>query len=200
MLSESGEVVGQHRFRTLLRRVAAGESAATEALISEYGSHILRAVRRRMNQGVREQFESQDFEQAVWASFFGHISVVERIDNETHLAAFLMRMASNKVIDAGRKAQVRPVQNATPGEMGNVVTDNRRRISQPTPSQFAVAKEQWGHMVKDEDDRHLRVLKLKRAGATQVEIAAAIGVSERHIRRILSRISQKAPSDTESAT
>ncbi|MEO2012996.1 MAG: sigma-70 family RNA polymerase sigma factor [Fuerstiella sp.] len=200
MLSESGEVVGQHRFRTLLRRVAAGESAATETLISEYGRHILRAVRRRMNQGVRDQFDSQDFEQAVWASFFGHISVVERIDSETHLAAFLMRMASNKVIDAGRRAQVRPVQNATHDEMGDVVTDHRRRISQPTPSQFAVAKEQWGHIAKDEDDRHLRVLKLKRAGATQVEIAAAMGISERHIRRILSRISQKASSDTEAAT
>jgi DNA-binding transcriptional regulator LsrR (DeoR family) len=63
-----------------------------------------------------------------------------------------------------------------------------------------VAREQWGHIVKGEDDRHLRVLKLKRAGATQVEIAAAMGVSERHVRRMLSRISQKRLSDTESAS
>ena len=151
-----------------------------------------------MNQGVRDQFDSQDFEQAVWASFFGHLSVVERFDSENHLAAFLIRMASNKVIDAGRRAQVRPAQNASHGDVRDVVTDHRRRVSQPTPSQFAVAREQWGHIVKGEDDRHLRVLKLKRAGATQVEIAAAMGVSERHVRRMLSRISQKRLSDTES--
>jgi len=200
MLGESGELTGQSGFRALLKRVVDGESAATETLISEYGRHILRAVRRRMNQGVRDQYDSQDFEQAVWASFFGHISVVERMDSEYHLAAFLMRMASNKVIDAGRRAQVRAAHIASHGEIRSVVTDHRRRISHPTPSQFAVAKEQWGHIVKDEDDRHLRVLKLKRAGATQVEIAAAVGVSERHVRRILSRISQKRPGDTESAT
>ncbi|MDG1897386.1 MAG: hypothetical protein P8J37_21020 [Fuerstiella sp.] len=85
-----------------------------------------------MNQGVREQFDSHDFEQAVWASFFGHISVVERMDNENHLAAFLTRMASNKVIDAGRRAPVRPAQNGAHGEIRDVVTDHRRRISQPT--------------------------------------------------------------------
>ncbi|MCP4172012.1 MAG: sigma-70 family RNA polymerase sigma factor [Fuerstiella sp.] len=200
MLGESGELTGQGRFRALLKRVAAGDAAATETLISEYGRHILRAVRRRMNQGVRDQFDSQDFEQAVWASFFGHLSVVERFDSENHLAAFLIRMASNKVIDAGRRAQVRPAQNASHGDVRDVVTDHRRRVSQPTPSQFAVAREQWGHIVKGEDDRHLRVLKLKRAGATQVEIAAAMGVSERHVRRMLSRISQKRLSDTESAS
>jgi hypothetical protein len=41
MLSESGKVTGQSRFQALLKRVAAGESAATEMLISEYGRHIL---------------------------------------------------------------------------------------------------------------------------------------------------------------
>ena len=50
MLGESSELTGQSRFRALLKRVADGESAATETLISEYGRHILRAVRRRMNQ------------------------------------------------------------------------------------------------------------------------------------------------------
>jgi len=200
MCSQPTESGLQSRFRDLLRRVADGDQTASEQIVKEYGSHILRAVRRRMNQSIRDRFDSEDFAQAVWASFFGHLSVVERIGSEEELAGFLCRMASNKVIDAGRRRQVRNEQNAADEQLPAIEKDHRRHWSQPTPSQFAVANEQWVILTEDEAERNLKLLELRRDGATQAEIAAEMGVSERHIRRILTRIARKNQGDVESAT
>ncbi len=199
MSTPSSDPKRNDRFRELLKGVADGDETATDALIREYGAHILRAVRRRMNRGIRDRFDSEDFAQAVWASFFGHISVVQNMQTEGELVGFLGRMASNKVIDAGRRRQVRSEDNAAAEALPYVVMDNRRRVTQPTPSQFAVANERWSQLNDDENDQYRKLLALLRSGASRAEIAASMGVSERHIRRILSRIAEKSkpPEDPE---
>ena len=179
------------RFQELLTAVEKGEAGAAAAIVKEYGPVILRTVRRRMNQRLRDRFDSEDFAQAVWASFFGHISVLQKFGSADDLAGFLGRMACNKVIDAGRKRQVRSEQNSSDEEITNTTTDHRLQVSQPTPSQFAVANEHWHNLARGERDRIVRVLQLRRDGATHAEIAVAMGVSERHVRRILSRLSRK---------
>lgn len=179
------------RFRELLSRVRDGDEEAGKTIVEEYGRHILRAVRRCMNSRIRDRFDSEDFAQAVWASFFGHLSIVSRIDNERQLAGFLGRMASNKVIDAGRRQKSRPASNASHEELPEVVHDHRRRVSEPTPSQFAVANEQWDAIANDENDRNHKILQMLKAGVPRPEIAAAAGVSERHLRRVMQRIKGK---------
>lgn len=187
----SDEKINSHRFRELLDRVAEGEETATREIVEEYGSTILRAVRRRMNNRLRDRFDSEDFAQAVWASFFGHLSIVSRITTEGELAGFLGKMASNKVIDEGRRQKSRPQLNATDGPLPYVVTDNRRKVSQPTPSQFAVANEQWHQLTDNEDDKYQQLLQLLRDGASQAEIAEKLNISDRHVRRIVRRIARK---------
>lgn len=188
---ELADVLPRDRFRQLLSRVADGDNEASAELVSEYGGHILKAVRRRMNRSLRDRFDSQDFEQAVWASFFGHISVVQRIDSSGELAGFLTRMARNKVIDAGRRTQTRRESNGASSDLPAVEKDNRRHYSEPTPSQFAVANESWDRLNIDEPETAREMLRLKVNGATQAEIAEQMGVSDRHVRRILRRISRK---------
>lgn len=197
MNGESSELIRGHRFRELLSKVSAGDASASEKIVEEYGAHILRAVRRRMNRAIRDSFDSEDFAQAVWASFFGHISVVERIGTQGELAGFLSRMASNKVIDAGRRKKSRPETH--PDALPGVEKDHRRLVSQPTPSQFAVANEEWERLTDDEHQRDQELLKLRRNGATHAEIAKSMGVSDRHVRRILRRIARKQSSDQESS-
>ena len=164
MSNDPEEPTRDSRFRELLRAVVVGEPGAAEDIVSEYGPHILRAVRRRMSRRLRDRFDSEDFAQAVWASFFGHLSVIERIETEGELAGFLGRMASNKVIDAGRRRRVRSEENVADGTLPLVIKDNRLQVSQPTPSQFAMANEQWDNLADKEDDRSVNLLKLRRAG------------------------------------
>ncbi len=196
VLDDSMDRPGDDRFSALLAAIRDGCEEASQTLVEEYGSHILRAVRRRMNRRSRERYDSEDFAQSVWASFFGHLSIVSRFNTSGELATYLARMASHKVIDAGRKKSVRSEVNL-PDSADTLESpqDRRRQYAEPTPSQVAVAKERWDCLNKDEDEFHRRLLRMRRAGATQQEIADALGVSERHVRRVLDRLSKKSRSD-----
>src|SRR5580704_3948714 len=81
--------------RVLLDRVFTGCPGAAEQLQQEYGAHIIRAVRRRLPRQLRPKFDSIDFVQDVWVSFYRAPGRDFR-DSE-HLIAFLSRVAQNKV-------------------------------------------------------------------------------------------------------
>lgn len=181
---------------SLLARVREGNSAAVNQLVNECGPHILRVIRRRMSQRLRGRFDSQDFAQAVWATFFGHLSEISRFQQGQQLIQFLSRVASNKVIDAGRRAQVRNeqvVDNLSGGF--ERAQDRRLNMAEPTPSQHAVARESWDQLLENEQDEDRQLLELRRQGLTQLEIAERLGISERQVRRVLSRMSRKLATD-----
>src|SRR4051812_9555119 len=57
-------------FQDLLREAQAGSPEAARELYDTYVAHVLRCVRNRMWHRLRSKFDSQDFVQQVWASFF----------------------------------------------------------------------------------------------------------------------------------
>ncbi len=57
-------------FCTLMRRVGEGSEDAAWELVTRYGEDIRRAVRRVLNVKLRPKFNSLDFVQLVWKSFF----------------------------------------------------------------------------------------------------------------------------------
>ena len=199
-MTQSTPAVGEPRFRDLLRQVADGNESASEEIVREYGPHIIRAVRRRMTQKFRDGYDSEDFAQAVWASFFGHLSMVERFKTEGELAGFLWKMASNKVIDVGRRRKSGRDAKVSDEVLPNVATDNRRGTTQPTPSQFAVANEKLNQLRdvnqlqdvirlnESKTDKYRQVMSLLLSGVSRAEIAERTGISERHLRRVLNRI------------
>lgn len=179
-------------FDVLITKVTAGDEDAVQRLLDTYGPHIVRVIRRRMNSKIRERFDSQDFTQAVWASFFEHRSQIVRFQRSEDLVQFLSRVAANKVIDAGRRVQVRNEHHAdVSSESNEPGRDLRLRISEPTPSQHAVARESWDIILADEEETSRQVVALRIEGLTQQQIAQSLGVSERSVRRTLSRISRK---------
>ena len=86
-----------------MQRVAGGDQDASRALFDRYGGHILRVVRRRLNGGLRVRYDSTDFLQDVWKSFFVTEARRRVFSDPAHLVRFLANMACHKVADGYRR-------------------------------------------------------------------------------------------------
>jgi RNA polymerase sigma factor (sigma-70 family) len=173
-------------FSELLNQVRDGSELAAWELVERYGDHILRAVRRRLSCEIRSKFDSADFVQAVWASFFACSHRIKQIASPEELSALLATIARNKVINelrkrlSSRKYDVRreiPIMGLDPTTKSNA-----------TPSAIAIAKERWRALVDNQPSHFRRIISLRLAGDTQAEIAEKLQVSERTVRRVLVRL------------
>jgi RNA polymerase sigma factor (sigma-70 family) len=185
-------------FDALMDRVRAGCPLAAEELFALYGPAVRRVVRRWLQQPLRRHYDSTDFEQSVWASFF--VSSAERCSFPTSddLVAFLSQVAYNKVVDATRKRfgtgqDLRPPERSLDEPAGQDKTDplvNELPAPTHTPSQHVMADERWQKLTSNLPPGHVRILELLQAGCTQAEIADRLNCDPKMIRRLLGRLSE----------
>jgi RNA polymerase sigma-70 factor (ECF subfamily) len=183
-------------FARLMQRFHDGSEEAARELLDDYGPHIRRVVRRKLNQKLRSKFDSTDFVQDVWASFLADRSHRPVFDNPQALAVFLGNIAYNKVVQAFRQRVLATKYNVdleqsletTEGGTGELIA------RQPTPSQAAAANEAWDNLLKRQVPRNRKILELLRQGNTHQEIALELGLNEKTVRRLVRRISQESPS------
>ncbi len=98
------EVAGGE-IRGYLARIQAGDQQAAGELLGRYEAEVRLVVRRQLPRMLRSRFDSVDFLQSVWGSFFHRVRTVPtEFEDGRHLVAFLARAAKNKVIDEFRKA------------------------------------------------------------------------------------------------
>lgn len=175
-------------FRTLMDKVRQGSEDAAWQLIDQYGPHILRAVRRRLNARMRSKFDSADFVQAVWASFFTSRCEVVNFKAPEDLIRFLAAMAHNKVISEVRRRMINDKHNVKreePLHESTLAAPQSSTGHAPTPSQVAVARERWERLVAQQPARHRQVLYLRYMGETYEQIAQKVGFNERYVRKIV---------------
>ena len=88
-----------------LARIQAGDEEAARELLTRYEAEVRLVVRRQLPRLLRSRFDSLDFLQSVWGSFFRRVrSGPAEFEDSRHLVAFLARAAKNKVIDEYRRA------------------------------------------------------------------------------------------------
>jgi RNA polymerase sigma factor (sigma-70 family) len=173
-----------------MEQIAAGSESAVESLVNQYGSQLCRAVRRRLNPRLRSKFDTNDFVQAVWASFFTDREQLGRFERTVDFVAFLTRMAQNKVVDECRrrlqtqKSNLQKERSMSADASEEIVLRSR----EPAPSQIAIRNEQWDRMMGGLPAQYRQILELRAAGETQEEIARRLGVSERTVRRVLAKL------------
>ena len=182
----------QREFEALKRRVREGCPEAVGELLARYGPEILHVVRRRLHRKLRTHFDSVDFVQGVWASFFAMPpDVFQQFDTPQALRSYLVEMASNKVIDAFRQ-RFRTMKNNGNRERsldGSVAGQARALPArQPTPSQVASAREEWARMLQGKPAHQQKILLLRQQGKTHQEIAQELGLNERTVRRLLDQV------------
>ncbi len=91
-----------------LKRIQAGDEGAARELLQRFEAEVRLVVRRQLPRLLRSRFDSLDFLQSVWGSFFRRMRTSPtEFEDSRHLVAFLARAAKNKVIDEYRRAASR---------------------------------------------------------------------------------------------
>ena len=179
-------------FSTLIDEVRNGSHEAAEQLWRQYGGHVLHVVRRLVNKRMRTLLDSQDFSQAVWASFFAHMPEASDIDSPEALIKVLVQLARCKVADERRRLyrKQRNITREEPFAEDSDPIDERM----PTPSQVAVAQdlvENLDSLAAVQSSKFGRVVRMSRDGFSAGEIAEKEEISSRSVRRILQDVRRR---------
>jgi RNA polymerase sigma factor (sigma-70 family) len=182
-------------FQTLMRGVQAGDPAATDRFCREYERPILRVVRRTLLPQYRSRYDSLDFVNDVWASFFASPPRDARFDDPQALIAYLARMARNKIGEVRRQtaAAKNDLDREQPLEVaGQGARDGALPAPDATPSQIVGAEDEFQRMLRDRSPVHQGILILLRQGMTYREIADRLNTNEKTIQRLIRRIDPEA--------
>ncbi len=183
--------VEDSEFAQLLEQVQHGSQEAGWSLVESYGPAILRVVRSRLSLKMRSKFDSIDFVQAVWKSFFSRSIHLQTFEGPDQLVAHLATLARNKVIDECRRRLVtkkhevsreRSIYRQESGKPINISS------SDPTPSEVAIARERWTALMADQPEHYKKILQLRYEGETYQAIANQLGLHERTVRRAVRSI------------
>src|SRR5262249_33295641 len=155
-------------------------------LFHDYGPLLLRAIRKRLTKRIRSKFDSTDFAQDVWASFYARERDNCRFQSPEDLLAFLTKVAHNKVAEKTRQPLKLQKYNVTREQsMDDSTKFDRERLigNQPTPSYIAMSQEEWNEFLRKQPLVYRRIFILLREGKTRAEIAEEIGISVRTVQR-----------------
>jgi RNA polymerase sigma-70 factor (ECF subfamily) len=180
--------------RALLARIHAGDDEAARELLVRYESKVRLVVRRQLPRLLRSRFDSLDFLQSVWGSFFQKIRTGPNdLDEEGNLIAFLAWAARNKVIDEYRRAatQKQDIHRERPVQF-DLVGGSQLAKGGETPSQVAQARETYDRLLDLLPEDRRVIVELKAQGYASKEIAARLGISERTVQRVLEDLKDRA--------
>ncbi len=178
-------------FAELIRRARAGEQAATAALLGQFEADVRTMVRVRLPKILRNQFDSMDFVQAVWASVLTNKGdEASPFADAGQFRGFLAGVARNKVYEEHRR-RTRTRKYDLGREERLYVRKGDRDVPRevqaldPTPSENVQAGDRLGQLIEGRTEQETEVIQLRRQGLTFAEIADRVGLNERSVRRVI---------------
>ena len=178
------------RFQALLQELQAGSQEAARELAATYRDHVLRCIRRTLRRKMRQQYDSLDLAQLVWASVLIAPQRLAEIDSPEQFVRFLAGVARNKVAHEGRRMQAlkndlfRQVRLEDAGDLAGPHPVSR----DPTPSAAAICQERYEQLVDRPLERDRQIVELRTEGHTFEEIADRLKIDERTARKVISRL------------
>src|SRR5688500_2536872 len=171
----------------LLEKLNGGDRAAAGQAFAAYEPYLRKVVRRLLPAELRAKFDSIDVVQSVYGDVLSAFRAGGmRFGTVAQLRAFLIKATRNRFIDRVRRHQTaarleRPLGDLEPNHLPT--------SSRPRPSETASAAELWDRLLALCPPEHHKLLRLRRRGATVVEIAAQVGMHEGSVRRVLRELS-----------
>jgi RNA polymerase sigma-70 factor (ECF subfamily) len=182
-------------FRSLIRRVRAGDQDAAAELVRRYESTIRRVARIRLGEAsLQYLFDSLDVAQSVFGSFFVRTALGQYdLDTPEQLRKLLVSMTRKKVINLARQAgaarrDFRRIEAGTPED---------RKCAAPGPSPFheVSARELLDQFWQRLSPEERELADQRAAGREWCEIAAERGVSAEALRKQLRRAVDRVAAD-----
>ncbi len=182
-----------------LKRIQEGDEGAARELLQRFEPEVRLVVRRQLPRLLRSRFDSLDFLQSVWGSFFRRMrDAPTDFEDSRHLVAFLARAAKNKVIDEYRRAA--SLKNDMHREEP-LWGDGRRpkEVADPidSPSEVAQAHEVFDRLNALMPEERKTILGLKAEGLSSKDIGDRLGISERTVQRVLEELRRRMESEWE---
>lgn len=177
-------------FLDLVSRARRGDPVAIAELLRVFERDVRQMVRLKLPRTLRSRFDSMDFVQAVWASFFADEDGPDRFDSPRHLRAYLAGVARNKVLEEYRKRTQTRKYDIGREEPLYVLRGGRERplevpSTEPSPSQHLQAEDRLAQLVAGRPPVEAQVVRLRQEGLTFEEIAQRTGLGERTVRRVI---------------
>jgi RNA polymerase sigma-70 factor (ECF subfamily) len=182
-----------------LARIQSGDEAAARELLSRYEAEVRLVVRRQLPRLLRSRFDSLDFLQSVWGSFFRRVrSGPAEFEDSRHLVAFLARAAKNKVIDEYRRAASRKQDMHREEPLWTEGTRPKEVAADiDSPSEVAQAREAFVRLSALLPAERRAILELKAEGLSSRDIGERLGISERTVQRVLEDLRRRAEQEWE---
>lgn len=190
---DAGGLVMEHAddFKDLMDRARSGDSQAVRDFLWRFEGEVRAMVRGRLPRRMRSRFDSADFVQAVWKSFFADLNNRPCDFNDSqHLRGYLAGVVRNKVNEQQRRLTRTEKYDITREEQLYIRRGDREIVRElpsadPSPSERIQADDRLEQLTSGCSQRDIDVLTLRRHGMTNVEIADRVGLDERSVRRIL---------------
>jgi RNA polymerase sigma-70 factor (ECF subfamily) len=177
-------------FADLMSRAKAGESQAVQQFLAQFDQEVRMMVRARLPKLLRTRYDSVDFVQAVWQSFFHEMADdVPEFANADHLRGYLAGVVRNKVRHQHRRLTSGKYDMGREGAL--YVKRGGREVPveiaspEPSPSEAVQAKDRLAQLMSGLEPHEVEVIMLRRQGLKFEEIAARTGIHERTVRRII---------------
>jgi len=191
---------GESELSDFLKRIQAGDDGAALELLSRFEAEVRLVVRRQLPRLLRSRFDSLDFLQSVWGSFFRRMrSAPTEFEDSRHLVAFLARAAKNKVIDEYRRAASRK-HNMHREEPLWAEGRRPKEVPDPidSPSEVAQAHEVLVRLRELMPEDRRTILEMKAQGLSSKDIGERLGISERTVQRVLEELRRRMETEWES--
>jgi RNA polymerase sigma factor (sigma-70 family) len=178
-------------FAELMSRAQSEDPAAIRDFLARFEREVQMMVRARLPRRLRTQYDSVDFVQAVWKSFFLDLRDQPRdFDNAEHLRKFLAGVVRNKVQEQHRRLTRTEKYNVTREQSLYIRRGDRDVLRDvispdPSPSDEAQERDRLAQLLAGRGPIEVAVVTLRRQGLTHDEIAARVGINERSVRRII---------------
>jgi RNA polymerase sigma-70 factor (ECF subfamily) len=180
--------MSQEHLDELIEKLNGGDVAAAERAFLAYEPYLRMAIRRQLTGPLRSKLDTMDIVQSVWADVLGGFRDAGwRFTDRSHLRAFLMKVARNRLIDR-RRQHHRALEQERPLDLADADLPG---ANQPRPSEIAQADELWKQMLEECAPGHRQILILKKQGWPNAEIARRTGLHEGSVRRILYELARR---------